>query len=184
MRLILMGLLLVSVLLLLGCTSPENTPKDNSSNWYDSVVSDARAKYPDADLVEVEGESAIGGHNITLVKVVFNSGTPCPVRMRLKYDRDFGFSTGVPTYIVKDCEYKCVGSCHITTEEEAIVAAHTLPGSEDISEFLLDYPDARAEARLDESKGLWIVDFTSEGGTLEVNLTSRSPKIVNYVLNQ
>ncbi len=180
MRLLILGILFMG-LLLLGCTGKDKDIS-NSVSWYDSVINDAKAKYPDADVVEIEGDSKIGDKTITLVKVVFNSGSPCPVRMRLKYEKGFGFATGVPTYIVKDCVYKCVGSCQITTEEEAIVAAHSLPNSEKIQAFVENSDDISASAKYDEVNKLWEVFFDDGSYVMAVNLTAKNPKILDYAL--
>ncbi|MCX8205949.1 MAG: hypothetical protein N3H30_01840 [Candidatus Micrarchaeota archaeon] len=147
-----------------------------------AIIKDARAKYPAADIIEIEGHEEVGGTNITSVRVTFNYTSVCPVRMRLKYKYpDYGYETGVTSYIIRDCTYKCEGNCIITGEEEAIVAAHTLSGSQEASQFIGDGTGIRAKA--EKAGDNWQVTFTNaDGKSLVVVVRAREPAIVSVSL--
>lgn len=166
-----------------GCT--KNTVQTETISFDKSIISDAESKYPDADIIEIEGTENVGGYNITNVRVTFNYTSVCPVRMRLRYKHPmFGYETGVPTYIIKDCVYKCEGTCIIASEEEAIVAAHTLPGTEIAQKFIQErgMSKVNAKAIYHENEEVWSVAFMhseNKSDEIEVNITSKDPKVLS-----
>ncbi|GEM_PF-2116110 len=173
------------ILLLAGCT--ERPQETNQLSFEKSIIADAEAKYPDADIIEIEGREVVGGISMTNVRVTFNSTSICPVRMRLRYKSpDFGYETGIPTYIVNDCKYECVGTCVITSEEVAIVAAHTLDGSDDVKEFIGDGQGIVAKATYDKLEDNWTVTFTKTdtGEAMRVVISAKNPVILATVAEQ
>jgi len=175
---LLIVILLVAGLVILtaGCIKPQEGSE--ALTFEKSIINDAKARYPDADIVEIEGTENIGGINVTNVRVSFNSDTICPKRMRLRYKTGFGYETGVPTYIVNDCVYKCMGNCIITGSEEAIIAAHSLPGTGKVQEFIGDGKDIKTAAYYNGDT--WTVVFRkqSDGATMNVTLTAQNPIVV------
>ncbi|MGB9635261.1 MAG: hypothetical protein ACP5H8_00460 [Candidatus Micrarchaeia archaeon] len=168
-------IILFVALVVIGCTRQVNMDK---SDFEKSIIQDAEAKYPGADIIEIEGTEKIGEYEITNVRVTFNSKSVCPVRMRLRYKYPtFGYETGVPTYIVKDCKYSCEGDCIITGEEEAIVAAHSLPGTKEVSRFIGNGEDVTANAEYIGQDDVWSVTFTKGNETMNVNITAKNPRV-------
>jgi hypothetical protein len=161
-----------------GCIKPQDG--SDTMTFEKSIINDAKARYPDANIVEIEGSEMSAGVNMTNVRVSFGIGTICPSRMRLRYKNTFGYETGVPTYIVKDCEYKCEGNCIITGEEEAIIAAHKLPGTEQVQAYIGDGTGIKTSAVYSAEFGTWLVTFSrqSDGSKMVVKLTSMNPAVL------
>lgn len=177
---LLFAILLVAgiVIMAAGCTKPQDG--FDTLTFEKSIINDAKAKYPSADVIEIEGSEIIGGINMTNVRVSFNSNTICPTRMRLRYRQTFGYETGVPTYLVKDCQLSCTENCIITGEEEAIIAAHKLPGTQRVSEFVGKGQGIKASASYVAADGTWVVEFTreSDGAEMIVTLTAQNPTLL------
>lgn len=172
-------IILAAALLFAGCIQKPPQASDTLS-YEKAIIEDATAKYPDADIVEIEGTETTGDINITNVRVTFNSTSVCPVRMRLRYKApEFGYETGVQTYIVRDCRYTCEANCVITGEEEAIVASHSLKGSESVSGFIGDGQGVSAKATYSVGGGEWTVVLTKAGGEMEVKISARNPEILS-----
>lgn len=170
----------VLVALFAGCI---NKPEEiDQLSFEQAIIKDAQAKYPTADIIEIESREQVGDTNITCVRVTFNYTSVCPIRMRLKYKYpDYGYETGVTSYIVRDCTYKCQGNCIITGDEEAIIAAHTLAGSEDVKRFIGDGTDITAKAK--KVGDDWVVQFTNaKGQTVSVTVRARDPAILSVSL--
>ncbi|MCX8200456.1 MAG: hypothetical protein N3G76_03220 [Candidatus Micrarchaeota archaeon] len=177
-RLMLIAMLVLAGIAVLasGCTKPQGS--SDTMTFEKSIIDDAKVRYPGADIVEIEGTEEIGGVKVTNVRVTFGSDTICPSRLRLRYKQPFGYETGVPIYIVKDCQVTCRSDCIITGPEEAIIAAHTLPGSERAKEFIGDGSGIKAAAV--PSGDVWVVRFKREpdGAVMEVTLTAKNPTII------
>jgi len=167
-----------AIIFMAGCVENEPEMFDQVS-FEKAIISDVEAKFPSADIIEIEGTSQVGGINVTSVRVTFNYTSICPVRMRVNYKYpSFGYETGVPLYLVKDCAYRCMGECVITGEEEAIVAAHSIPGTELVKEFVGNGEGVKAKAVLLKNDSIWRVSFLDEaGGLMLVNITSRNPEV-------
>ncbi len=182
-----LGIALFISVIIGGCT--KNKTQTETISFEKSIISDAESKYPGADIIEIEGTESVGEYNITNVRVTFNYTSVCPVRMRLRYKHPlFGYETGVPTYIIKDCVYRCEGTCIITSEEEAIVAAHTLPNTKNAQEFINNngMENVNAKAVYYENEGIWSITFASNSNAtnkINVNITSKNPKVVGIAFN-
>ncbi|MEM3364649.1 MAG: hypothetical protein QXS93_04030 [Candidatus Micrarchaeia archaeon] len=163
-----------------GCIKPQDG--SDTMTFEKSILDDARARYPGADIIEIEGSEEISGIKVTNVRVTFASDTICPSRLRLRYKQPFGYETGVPIYIVKDCRVTCTENCIITGPEEAIIAAHTLPESEQVNEFIGDGTGIKAHAKF--SDDVWTVTFNRarDGAIMEVALTAKNPRILKAQL--
>ena len=180
---LLYALVVLFLVFMLGCTS-NYRGETVSLDTEKSIIEDVESKYPNADIIEIEGVEEFGEYNITNVRVTFNYTSICPVRMRIRYKHPtFGYETGVPTYIVKDCVYRCEGKCVITGEEEAIVASHTLPGTDVVKDFIGDGSNVTARAVFNESAGVWTVTLTKSLGNSSsistVLIRAKDPAILN-----
>lgn len=131
------------------------------------VLEDLMAKHPEADEVGIiswERKLSAEGEEYYIVKGYATEGlhTPCPVRTHYFYFYpEQNFVPQPPERITRECVVCRDGTCVIAFEEEAIIASHTLPGTETVEKFLEDYPDAKP--RVWEGEYNWIVDWDAEG---------------------
>ncbi|MEM3814509.1 MAG: hypothetical protein QW771_00180 [Candidatus Micrarchaeia archaeon] len=169
------GLIIFSVFMF-GCLQSSKTTTLNADEVKKFVLDDLNSKYPDADIKEILEMKPGESNNTWQIKtrVTFNYSSPCPVRMNVYYDYPRrGFIETPPEYITKNCEVcKGIANCILGTPEEAIIASHTLEGTDVVSKFINTYSNAKASAKfyseyLDpiEKKpysDVWIVKWTSE----------------------
>lgn len=165
---------------LFGCVTPPE--KDVQNIEHDkTIIEDAKSKHPSADIIEIESVDIMNGINVTSVRVSYYTDSICPERYRLRYRfPDFGYETGVPIEVVKNCEYKYTPDSVITYEEQAIVAAHTLQGTEEVKEFIGNGNGITVETNFYSSTGVWEVLFhnTISDETMRVTIQSKNPKII------
>lgn len=165
---------------LLGCiTVPEKEVEQIEHDK--TIIEDAKNRHPTADIIEIESVDLMDNINVTSVRVSYYIDTICPERYRLRYKYPaFGYETGVPIVIVKNCEYQYTPDSVITFEEQAIVAAHTLKGTDEVKEFIGDGTNIKVETKFYSSTNVWEIIFNNEL-TLEkmrVTLQSKNPKIL------
>jgi hypothetical protein len=168
--------LLVFAFLLFGCVQSEKKKVFSESEVSAFVMEDLNSKYPNADVKEIlEMKSSDSNESWEIkARVTFNYTSPCPVRMNVYYDYPRkGFVEKPPEYITRTCEV-CQGvtTCILGTPEEAIIASHTLSGSDPVKSYLGSYSDAKASAKFYSDyidpvekkiyKDVWIVKWTSE----------------------
>lgn len=173
-------ILLFLFFFLFGCiTTPEREYEEIDAQK--TIIEDAMNKHPTADIVEIESIDLMGGINVTSVRVSYYTNSICPERYRLRYRfPEFGYETGVPIEIVKNCEYKYTPDSVISYKEQAIVAAHTLKGTDEVKEFIGNGEDIFVETFFHSDTGVWQVVFKNEL-TLEemsVNLRARNPTLL------
>jgi len=173
-------ILLFLIFFLFGCiTIPEREYEE--IDVQKTIIEDAMNKHPTADVVEIENVDLMDGINVTSVRVSYFINSICPERYRLRYRYpDFGYETGVPIEIVKNCEYTSTPDSVITYKEQAIVAAHNLKGTEEVKEFIGDGEDIFVETIFHSEERVWEVTFTNEL-TLEkmkVTLRAKNPQVL------
>jgi len=173
-------ILLFLFFFLFGCiTTPEREYEE--IDYEKTIIEDAMNKHPNADIVEIESVDLMDGINVTSIRVSYYINSICPERYRLRYRYpDFGYETGVPIEIVKNCEYKYTPDSVITYKEQAIVAAHSLKGTEEVKDFIGEGEDIFVETYFHSDTGVWEVTFTNEI-TLEemkVTLRARNPQLL------
>lgn len=128
------------------------------------VLEDLRARFPDADKIEIlsmEQHTNEKGEQYYLIKarVSDNLTTPCPTRVHYYYNYpQQNFVPAPPEYIVKDCKVCERTPCVIAFEEEAIVASHTLPGTEEVNSYIAN---AGALPTVKRKNGRWEVLWSS-----------------------
>lgn len=161
-------------LFLFGCVQPKINGNVTAEDAKAFVIDDLKAKYPDAEIREVIQITPSDGSWEVKARVTFNYSSSCPVRIHVFYDYPRkGFVVTTPEYITKNCVVCTEGSaCVIGTPEEAIIASHTLNGTESISNYIAVHADAKPEPTLyseyydpdtgSKYKDVWIVKWVSE----------------------
>ncbi len=174
-------IILFLMFFLFGCiTTPEREFEEIDPEK--TIIEDATNKHPNADIIEIESLDLMDGINITSVRVSYYVDTICPERYRLRYKYpEFGYETGIPIEIVKNCEYRYTPDSIITYEEQAIVAAHTLMGSDEVNEFIGAGENIKVKTSFTSNTGVWKVTFENilTNETMYVSLQSKNPKILN-----
>ena len=148
--------------------------QDNAKAYF---LEDLKEKYPTADVREVTeiiNVTNSDGSQYYQLKATVTIGllTPCPERIEVLYDYPpKNFVAQPPEYITHGCKI-CLNAptCTIAFPEEAIIASHTYPGSEQVAAFIQDNSDAIPEARFVDTygnangnyTGVWLVEWISQ----------------------
>lgn len=158
---------------LFGCQQQTGSTTVSENNVRNYVVEDLAAKFPDADIREIVEMTPSDGSWYVKARVTYNFTTPCPVRMNVYYDYPKkGFIESPPEYITKGCSVCREGTCVIGTPEEAIIASHTMKGTDAVRSYLSAHSDAKPEVKLyseyvdadtaEKYTNVWIVKWYSE----------------------
>ena len=131
------------------------------------VLEDLYANYPDADIeimiIKEKYNDANEKYFEIKARVTEGAYTPCPERMHIYYNYPVqNFVTQPSEYITTNCEVCTEGTCTIAFSEEAIIASHTFPGTEEVSGFISSY-DTYPE--VSEEASDWIVKWDSAVST-------------------
>lgn len=129
------------------------------------VLEDLRTKYPVADIAVMTitpMQNELGGRYFEVkARVTEHAETPCPVRSHIFYNYPAqNFVAQPPEVITKNCVVCTQGICTIAFPEEAIIASHTFPGTEDIQDYLQENQNAVPKVR--ENAESWHVTWYSE----------------------
>ena len=160
-----------------GCTKVSTNSNVTEKDAISFVLDDLKAKYPDAEIREVVEISKSDDSWYVKAKVTYNYSSPCPVRMHLYYDYPKkGFIISPAEYVTRDCKVCQSGTCIIGTPEEAIIASHTLNGTETATGYIRYNPNAKPEAKLysgydldgTKYKDAWLVKWSSATANYEV----------------
>jgi hypothetical protein len=173
-------IILFLFIFLFGCiTTPEREYEE--IDYEKTIIEDATNKHPNADIVEIESVDVMDGLTTTNVRVSYYVDTICPERYRLRYKYpEFGYETGIPIEIVKNCEYKYTPDSVITYKEQAIVAAHSLKGTEDVKDFIGNGEYIFVETTFHSDVGVWEVLFNDEYtlDKMRVTLRAKNPQVL------
>jgi len=99
--------------------------------------------------------------------VTYDYLSPCPRRLHFYYEYpEQNFVPSTPEEIAPGC-LVCTepGDCNIIFEEEAIIASHTLTGTEAVHEYLQTYSATPAVAyypAYHDEENVWVVDWDAE----------------------
>lgn len=156
-----------------GCPQQPALKTVTETEAHTFVIDDLGAKFPDADVREIIEMSQSDGSWYVKARVTHNFTTPCPVRMHVYYDYPRkGFIESPPEYITKGCRVCIEGPCVIGTPEEAIIASHTMAGSDSVQSYILAHSDAKPEVKLyseyidaetgTKYRNVWIVKWFSQ----------------------
>ena len=138
------------------------------------VKEDLSSKYPAADIeiMTITPRYNEQGERYMEVKarVTEDPDTPCPERSHIFYNYPAqNFVPQTPEVITKDCKVCTEGICTIAFPEEAIIASHTLSGTEKISSYLRLYPDAVPTVR--EKEDSWEIIWESPSADYSYSIT-------------
>ncbi len=162
-------LILVSICLLFFYDwSAPITEKDAET----SVLEDLEAKYGEDAELEIISiaenqpvEEGKGKYFTIKARVTLSPSSKCPERIHLYYNYpEQGFVTQPPDYITKNCEI-CVDQpmCYLIFNEEAIIASHTINGTENVKQYLNQYPNAKSTISAPTNgQDNWIVTWDSD----------------------
>ncbi|MFH1470671.1 MAG: hypothetical protein ABIF01_02900 [Candidatus Micrarchaeota archaeon] len=140
-QIIIVVLVIIGIALLwYAANKPAEIKEYDARNF---VINDVQGKYPEGDIEVLSTNFSAGSYKIK-VKATLNASFPCPERIHLYYDYPAQqFATGLPEHITKDCKV-CINvpDCVLIFPEEALIASHTFPGTEEIAQFLQEHPSA------------------------------------------
>ncbi|MCX6777324.1 MAG: hypothetical protein NT157_00380 [Candidatus Micrarchaeota archaeon] len=144
---VILVLFVVALVLAVYVATNRGTP-EKEENAVAFVLEDLQNKYPDADIRDVLDSKLADGVWQIKARVVYDAYSPCPRRKHISYRYPaFNFVTPPPEDITNNC-IVCSGmpTCRIAFREEALIASHTMSGSEKVTVFLTSHPDARGDA--------------------------------------
>ncbi|MFH2106875.1 MAG: hypothetical protein ABII22_06460 [Candidatus Micrarchaeota archaeon] len=146
------------------------------------VMKDLQAKYPNGEVevlsVTTVENGATGKYYEIKAKATEDAQSKCPIRTHIYYNYPTqNFVQQAPEYLTKGCRVCTKGPCVIAFPEEAIIASHTLSGSEGMNKFLEFNPSAIPVAKENEDK--WVVVWGSAySNTQYVVEVSKNGKIL------
>lgn len=179
-ELIFLIVLAIFVVLLAGAVKVfQNTSSQDDARRF--VLSDLQQKYPAADteILDIQEKSNSQNEKYFYIKarVTNAAATACPERIHVYYNYpEQNFAATPPEYITRSCSVCISGSsCVLAFPEEAVIASHTLPGSEPITTFLGAF--GSAYPLVQETASGWKVTWDSPASayyyTLEVGHNAR-----------
>ena len=143
-----------------------NKPMQDREQAINFVMDDLEDKYPNADyeILSIIKNKTNGRefYNIK-ARVTFGADTPCPERIHVYYNYpEQGFVVHPPDQVVYNCKY-CINqpNCVILFNEEAIIASHTLNGTNKIEDYIDKY-NAKPTVSYDKSNEIWKVTWYSD----------------------
>lgn len=148
------------------------------------VLEELRTKYPYSDISIIsvaDKTNANGGKYYEIkAKVTNNAAGPCPERMHIYFNYpEQNFVSQPPEYVTKNCQI-CLGrgNCLVLFEEEAIIASHTLPGTENVAQYISGVNGAYPV--VSEMENEWRVTWDSPlAGYLYTVEISKDAKLLN-----
>lgn len=141
-------------------------------------LEDLAEKYPNADVrevIEILPLTDPDGSPYYQLKARVTSGisTPCPERVHVYYDYPpKNFVSQPPEYITKGCKVCLnVDVCTLAFPEEAIIASHTYPGAGEVTQYVRENSDAKADVSFDSASGIWTVKWSSAANPISYAVT-------------
>lgn len=129
------------------------------------VLEDLGTKYPAADIsimtiTQMYNENGAKYFEVK-AKVTEHPETPCPERKHIFYNYPAQNFVPQPAEVItSNCVVCAQGICTIAFPEEAIIASHTFPGTEDVQDYLLDFQNAVPSVQ--EKTDSWLVAWSSQ----------------------
>ena len=148
------------------------SPKTTEENAEIYVLEDLKAEYgEDAnfEIISINENPSIeegkGKYFTIKARVTLYPDSSCPERIHLYYNYpEQGFVTQPPDYITKNCKI-CIDqpTCQLIFNEEAIIASHTIEGTENVKQYITQYPNAKATVSAPTNgQDNWLVEWDSE----------------------
>lgn len=152
------------------------------------VEEDLKINYPNADVAIMAVTDKINSEGKRYfeikAKVTNDPDGICPERTHIYYNYPVqNFVPQTPDYITKNCEVCKTGTCVLSFEEEAIIASHTLQGTERIREYISKFSEAHSSAK-DSGDG-WVIRWNSvaaSGMEIEIKLSKNGS--VEYIYDK
>jgi hypothetical protein len=164
-EILLIALLLLAIALLVKLVEffQTNVVEGDASNF---VLEDLQSKYPDADIaimtITTKYNEKGARYFEVKAKVTQEPGSPCPRRSHIYYNYPVqNFVPQQPEVITNRCAVCTEGICTIAFQEEAIIASHTFPGTEDVHSYITR--NRNAASYVAETTDSWTVTWDSEG---------------------
>jgi len=129
------------------------------------VTEDLRERFPLADIsiISIDEKTNEDGTNYYSIKakVTEEYASPCPRRMHIYYNYPEQNFIPQPTeYITTDdCEVCGEGICTIAFPEEAVIASHTMEGTDEVNEYISK--NTYAVPYVSKTDGNWVVKWDS-----------------------
>lgn len=128
------------------------------------VMEDLRTKYPTAEIAimaMVPKQDDRGGRYLEVqAKVTKNPESSCPERSHIFYNYPVqNFVPKPPEVITANCAVCTYGICTIAFSEEAVIASHTLRGTEAVHAYIMQNRDAVPSVT--EKSDSWVVRWDS-----------------------
>lgn len=169
--------LFLLILALLVIAGPFFKTTSDLSDVKSFVIEDLKTTYPNAEIEIIstkEKTTDNGGQYYEIkAKVIKGQGTACPERTHIYYNYpEQNFVPKTPEQVTSNCKVSCTeGTCNLVFPEEAIIASHTITGTEDVHTYLMAHPDMKATAT--ETASGWAVTWISSDGmsNIEVQLS-------------
>ncbi|MFA5382017.1 MAG: hypothetical protein WC356_02545 [Candidatus Micrarchaeia archaeon] len=180
-------IIIISIMLLFFY---EWAPPANETDARTSVLEDLKSHYGETAEFEIlsineniQNEGEKGKYFTIKARVTINPETACPERIHLYYNYpEQGFVTQPPDYITKNCEI-CLGQpiCQLIFNEEAVIASHTIEGTEKIKQYITQYPNAKPKVNPPTNgQENWIVLWSSENADFYYIVEiSRNAELIN-----
>ncbi|MEW6748506.1 MAG: hypothetical protein AB1295_02255 [Candidatus Micrarchaeota archaeon] len=137
------------------------------------VLEDLRSRYPNAEIgiMTITPKNNPSGERYFEVKakVTKYAESACPERSHIFYNYPAQNFVAQPAEVITSgCQVCTEGICTIAFPEEAIIASHTLLGTEEVERFIQYNDDA--EPSVYEKEDSWTVKWDSLSGYVIVNL--------------
>jgi hypothetical protein len=164
--LILIFLLLLSIAVAVKLLEMFNVSFGEKADASKFVLEDLASKYPGADIavMSITPEiSAAGTHYLEVeARVTEGAQSPCPKRSHIYYNYPVqNFVPQPPEVITSGCRVCVEAICTIAFPEEAIIASHTLKGTETVQSFLDSAAGSGAIPAVTEQSDSWLVKWDS-----------------------
>ncbi len=160
-RIILILVVLVLILAAAIDFIKRNVEKADATKF---VTEDLNAKYPGADLAIISTTEKLNDEGKKYyeikTKVTKNANIACPERTHIYYNYpEQNFVPQPPDHITQNCQVCTEKACVLVFPEEAIIASHTLPGTEKVSDYLNS--SERVSPTIEETDNGWKVVWDS-----------------------
>ena len=175
LRNVIIGLMVLAIFLLIITHKPEARVDDKSAKAF--VLEDLKHKYPNASVsilssVPKKNERGETYYEIK-AKVVLGEDTPCPKRMHIYYNYpEQNFVPQPPDIITDKCKVCENEICTIVYPEEATIASHTFPGTEEVENFIRSHKNVshHVEKFTEGNRTFWKVSWTDGNETINVTM--------------
>jgi hypothetical protein len=170
---IVIGLLVIAIIFLIGVIDfvKKNVEQADAKKF---VLEELNRLYPDADaeIISMAEKTSPAGSKYFEIKsrVTRDAATPCPRRIHIYFNYpEQNFVPQPPEYVTQNCQV-CVDktNCVIGFQEEAIIASHTLVGTEEVATFIKD--NNAAYPAVTDNGDSWLVEWNSPFSTYYYNV--------------